>query len=86
MRESTCVSMRRRGRSRTLYNLHDVKLEIRAHTSIVKESRTAVKFCLSKERVVEERIGVVLVVVVLGDSMGFTIFYLDLYVGYIFTY
>lgn len=62
-----------------------MKVEIRTHSSIVKESRTAAKFCLAKERVVEESIGVVLVVVV-GDSMGFTIFYLDLYVGYIFTY
>ena len=78
--------MRHRGRSRTLYNLLYVKLNIRAHTSRAKDSRTAVKFCLAKERVVEERKGVVLVVVVVGHSMGFTIFYLDLYVGYIFIY
>lgn len=73
------------GSSRTLYNLHYVKVEIRTHSSIVKERRRAVKFCLAKERVVEESIGVVLVVVG-RDSMGFMIFYLDLYVGYIFTY
>lgn len=43
-----------------------MKVEIRTHSSIVKESRRAVKFCLAKERVVEESIVVVLVVVVGG--------------------
>ena len=63
------MSKRHKGCSRTLYNLHCVKIEIRAHSSIVKESRTAVKFCLANKRVVEQRIEAVLVVVVVGSSM-----------------
>ena len=60
------MSKRHRGCSRTLYNLHYVKIEIRAHSSIVKESRTADNFCLANERVVEQRIELVLGVVVAG--------------------
>ena len=43
-----------------------MKIEIRAHSSIVKESRTADNFCLANERVVEQRIELVLGVVVAG--------------------
>ena len=70
MGESTYVSKRHKGCSRTLYNLHCVKIEIRAHSSIVKDSRTAVKFCLANERVVVQRTeAVLLLVVVVGSSM-----------------
>lgn len=45
----------------------------------MKESRTAVKFCLSKERVVEGENRGSAGGGGTGGSMGFTIFYLDLY-------
>lgn len=84
----------RRPVTEPFYHLYYVKVKVRQHSSAVKEIRTTVKFYLAQERAVSReqcrakvwRRWILLNQRVEGKSWGIRIFYLDLYVGYLFTY